>query len=200
MTCHTNPDNRRMAWNKIREATSLLDVTRRMGAFLSDDILSHYMEQANIASSRGSIGPFSYFGMYTLSYIRLNGDGFKLVLSSNLPPGDGAYTQVLCQAETESRIHIQGTKALFFADDWPFVQRQALHRFCLGNLPDTTLPGALNDLNQYALHHAHMPLANLLQLFQLDMFPNWLSFEQFLNQSQSTTSPLELPPDATLYP
>ena len=197
MTCHTNPDDRRLAWNKIREATSLLDVTRRMGAFLSDDILSHYMEQANIASSRGSIGPFSYFGMYTMNYIRLNGDGFKLVLSSNLPPGDAAYTQVLCQVETESRIHIQGTKALFFADDWPFVQRQALHRFCLGNLPDTTLPGALNDLNQYALHHAHMPLANLLQLFQLDMFPNWLSFEQFLNQSQSTTSPLDLPPDAT---
>ena len=104
-----------MAWNKIREATSLLDVTRRMGAFLSDDILSHYMEQANIASSRGSIGPFSYFGMYTLSYIRLNDDGFKLVLSSNLQPGDGAYTQVLCQAETESRIHIQVTKAFFFS-------------------------------------------------------------------------------------
>ena len=197
MTCHTNPDDRRLAWNKIREATSLFDVTRRMGAFLSDDILSHYIEQANIASLRGSIGPFSYFGMYTMNYVRLNGDGFKLVLSSNLPPGDAAYTQVLYQAETESRIHIQGTKALFFADDWPFVQRQALHRFCLGNLPDTTLPGALNDLNQYALHHAHMPLANLLQLFQLDMFPNWLSFEQFLNQSQSTTSPLELPPDAT---
>ena len=181
-----------MAWNKIREATSLLDVTRRMGAFLSDDILSHYMEQANIASSRGSIGPFSYFGMYTLSYIRLNDDGFKLVLSSNLQPGDGAYTQVLCQAETESRIHIQVTKAFFF-----FRGRLALHRFCLGNLPDTTLPGALNDLNQYALHHAHMPLANLLQLFKLDMFPSWLSFEQFLDQSQSTTSSLELPPDAT---
>ena len=139
MTCHTNPDDRRLAWNKIREATSLFDVTRRMGAFLSDDILSHYMEQANIASSRGSIGPFSYFGMYTMNYIRLNGDGFKLVLSSNLPPGDAAYTQVLCQAETESRIHIQGTKALFFC----------------GRLALRATPGPSSFLpRQFARYHA----------------------------------------------